>query len=158
MKRRLRIVTILLSAAVCALPTAAAEIENLDWLAGCWRSEDGDRTSEECWTASGGRMLLGVHRDVGPRGAAFEFLRIAEDGETVSYFASPSGRPPVAFQLVESGERRVVFENPDHDFPQRLVYWREGKNRLRARAESFTGDEKHGIDFAWDRVKSGWKR
>jgi hypothetical protein len=158
MKRSRQIVTVFLSVAMCVLPTAAAEIESLDWLAGCWRSEEDGRTSEECWTPSSGGMLLGVHRDVGPRGAAFEFLRIAAEGETVSYFASPSGRAPTAFRLVESGERRVVFENPDHDFPQRLIYWLEGKNRLRARAESFTGGEKRGIDFAWDRVKSGWKR
>jgi hypothetical protein len=64
----------------------------------------------------------------------FEFLRIADTPEGFSYFASPGGKPPVEFRLKESGDRRVVFENPQHDFPRRILYWRDGE-RLVARIE-----------------------
>jgi hypothetical protein len=55
----------------------------------------------------------------------FEFLRIAAgpDGVPV-YWASPDGRPPVAFRLSQSGPGRVVFDNPQHDYPQRIAYQR----------------------------------
>lgn len=38
------------------------------------------------------------------------------------------------FKLKEAGEKRVVFENAAHDFPQRILYWREGDD-LVARIE-----------------------
>jgi hypothetical protein len=145
-------------ALVAAVGAVAApdDLTELEWLSGCWRSEREGRTSEECWTAPAGDMLLGVHRDVGPRGASFEFLRIGRDGDAIAYFASPSGRPAVVFRLVKTGKDRAVFENPDHDFPQRLVYWREG-DRLHAVAETIAEGGTR-LEFAWDRVASEWKR
>ncbi|HUP96383.1 MAG TPA: DUF6265 family protein, partial [Usitatibacter sp.] len=50
------------------------------------------------------------------------------------YLASPGGRAPVEFKLAELGDKRVVFENLAHDFPQRIIYWMEGP-KLAARVE-----------------------
>ena len=44
------------------------------------------------------------------------------------------GRTPVPFRLVESGAGRAVFANPEHGFPARIVYWRDGA-ALHARIE-----------------------
>jgi hypothetical protein len=33
----------------------------------------------------------------------------------------------VEFRAKEVGESRVVFENATHDFPQRVIYWKEGE-------------------------------
>ena len=30
--------------------------------------------------------------------------------------------------LVESSAQKAVFANPEHDFPQRVLYWREGES------------------------------
>ena len=44
-------------------------------------------------------------------------------GDDTFYIPRPRENPlPVAFRLVESGDRRLVFENPDHDFPTRIAY------------------------------------
>ncbi len=45
---------------------------------------------------------------------------------TQSYIAQPGGRPPTAFRRTAGGERWVRFENPEHDFPRRIEYRREG--------------------------------
>jgi hypothetical protein len=122
-------------------------------MSGCWRSQLPDRRIEECWMAPLGGAMLGATRTVAMK-TSFEFLRIADDGEGLTYFASPSGRPATPFRMVEMGDQRVVFENPEHDFPQRILYWREG-DRLRARIEGEEDGEAHGTEFSWERV-SGW--
>ena len=69
--------------------------------------------------------MLGVHRDLRDgRASFFEFLRIALTREGgIVYLASPAGRnPPTVFPAIVLEENRAVFENPEHDFPQRIEY------------------------------------
>ena len=46
------------------------------------------------------------------------------------------------------GERRVVFANPEHDFPQRITYWRKG-DTLRVRVEAQKDGEWDGFEQTW---------
>jgi len=56
--------------------------------------------------------------------------------------ASPGGRfPTTEFALVDLDDQRAVFSNPDHDFPQRITYQRDG-NRLHAEIEGAEDGEK----------------
>lgn len=133
---------LLLALAWAAFPTAAPAaapapaLADLAWMAGCWTGHEGGTVTEECWLAPSGSILLGMHRDVGPSGKSFfEFLRIEAVGDSAVYWGSPSGRPATPFGLVEKGPRRVVFANPAHDFPQRIIYWRTDDGRLHARVE-----------------------
>jgi hypothetical protein len=51
----------------------------------------------------------------------FVLLRTGKDGR-LAYVAHPSGQAPASFPLKALGTREVVFEDPDHDFPQRVGY------------------------------------
>lgn len=113
-----------------ATPTQPAQIESLHWLAGSWVSADpdGPRTVEH-WLAPDGGTMLGINRTVaGDRTVFFEYLRIeVEDGGPLVYLASPKGRhPPTRFARVDQGPQWIAFENPTHDFPQRIEYRRAG--------------------------------
>jgi hypothetical protein len=119
----LGLTTALGAAAESAPPRSLAD---LSWMAGSWASSEGGRTSEEHWTRPAGGLMLGLHRDVGGARTAFEYLRIEESAGKITYLASPQGRPATPFDLVESAAQRAVFANPQHDFPQRILYWREG--------------------------------
>src|SRR6266852_4851090 len=105
-----------------------ARVAALEWMSGTWVQEkDGERVVES-WVGPGNGLMAAVNLTTYPGGKkSFEFLRIAETPAGYSYFASPGGRAPVEFALKESGERRVVFENPQHEFPRRIAYWREGE-------------------------------
>lgn len=107
---------------------AQAPVDELAWMGGEWAVEENGRWTEESWTAPRGGIMLGHSRS--GRGDAvreFEFLRLqaGEDGVPV-YYAQPGGRPPVAFRLVAHDGGSATFENPAHDFPQRIRYVREG--------------------------------
>jgi hypothetical protein len=67
--------------------------------------------------------------------------------------ASPLGRAPVAFRAVELSDSRVVFENREHDFPQRILYWLD-RGRLHARIEGKIQNSVHSEEWVWDRAKT----
>lgn len=98
----------------------------LAWLSGTWSdAEPGDTLTEERWSTPRGGSMLGTNRTLsGETTAAFEFLRIeARQPGTIVYVAQPSGSSPgVDFPLTDLEGTRAVFENPEHDFPQRLEY------------------------------------
>ncbi|HVR30518.1 MAG TPA: DUF6265 family protein [Thermoanaerobaculia bacterium] len=123
-------------------------IDDLAWMAGSWATVENGKRSEEHWTGPAGGVMLGVHRDVRGATAAFEFLRIEETAGAVTYLASPQGRPPTPFALIEIAEQRAVFANPQHDFPQRILYWREG-DALCAAVEGPLDDEPVRQEWCW---------
>ena len=144
--------------ALLAAPLGAAtptEINELGWLAGCWRNGDADSSSEECWLAPGGGVMLGMNRSIRKDRTSFEFLRIARDESgRLTYFASPSGKPPTPFVLREATPKRVVFENPEHDFPQRILYWLDDDGVLHGRIEGVEGKQAKGFEWTWARAGS----
>jgi hypothetical protein len=130
-----------------------AAVANLGWMAGCWSGHVAGVAMEECWTAPGGGMLLGMHRDINPSGrASFEFLRIEATGDSVAYWGSPMGKTPTPFRLKEQGPNRVVFENLNHDFPQRILYWLEEDRILCARVEGMQRGAERREEWQWRRA------
>ena len=124
-------------------------LEDLLWLAGYWAASAGGTTMEEVWTEPAGGVMLGLHRDVtAGRPAFFEYLRIEQRESAVVYIASPRGTGAAEFTLVSGGPAEVVFENLEHDFPQRIIYRRQG-NRLTARIEGEVSGKAEAREWTW---------
>jgi hypothetical protein len=147
-----RILSVILILA--SLQSLAADISQLSWLSGCWSYDAQDSGSGEYWTPPAGGSMLAVARTVRDgQTVGFEYLRIAEtDEESLALFASPSGQTPARFELLSLTETEVVFENSDHDFPQRVIY-RIGENgTVLGRVEGESDGTKIGIDFPMTRT------
>ena len=136
--------------AVAALVAAAEEappprLSDLEFMAGCFAAElpDGSRMRESYTPPRAGLMLGNSQVTRDGRTVFFELSRIQEeeDGRVV-YVPYPRGRQSVPFTLVrvEDG-RSAVFENLEHDFPQRIVYRRSEDGSLVARVEGAVGTE-----------------
>lgn len=121
-----------LAAPAHAQPPALAE---LAFLAGCW-SGDG---LEEHYTTPTTNVILGLSRYVqGGATRQFEFSRITRTDAAVTLTPQPDGGAGTPFRLTAHTDSSVTFENPAHDFPQRIRYHREGET-LTARIESLDG-------------------
>jgi len=132
---------------------AAGEVERLAWLEGRWVGEKDGVATEEYWTAPLGGVLLGLHADVkGGRLRSWEFLRVDTTPEGTFYFASPRSAPPTPFKLVELGDKRAVFENPQHDFPRRILYWLDATGALHARIEGPQGGQTAFEEWVWTKA------
>jgi len=147
---------LMLSAAISAENSGTREttsLDELDWMAGAWGSTSEGVKAEEYWIAPEGGVMLGLHRDQFPSGKFFfEYLRIEVLEGRVVYIPSPGGQESVAFPVLELGEKRVVFSNPDHDFPQSIAYWLEDDRTLRCRVEGQGRDgERRVEEWSWKR-------
>ena len=123
------------------------------WMKGSWRGEMKGVAIEEHWTDGRGALMTGMHRELRPDGTAeFEFLRIEKKGDSLVYLAMPYAHPATPFPLKSMTSDRVVFENLTHDFPQRIIYWRDGA-RLCARAEATVKGSNQGEEWCWTRFE-----
>ena len=154
--RRATLTAILLCASLAAAQAQAPTnaVGQLSWLEGRWEGVSDGLSMEEQWTSVRGGALLGLHRDVkGDRMVSYEFLRVEATPEGTFYFASPRSKPPVPFKLKELGEGRVVFENLQHDFPQRILYWLDAAGALHARIEGPQGGKTVSEEWVWTKSR-----
>ena len=135
--------------------TAKPTLNDLSWLAGCWEANVRGRQVNEQWMKPGGGIMLGMARTVAQgKAAEFEFTQIREDKDgSIYYVAKPSGQAEASFKLVKLQNKEAVFENPLHDFPQRIIYRLEAGGSLFARVEATTNGQTRGIDYPYRRAK-----
>ena len=127
-------------------------IERVAWLAGCWQSSAGDRVVEEHWLMPRAGTMLGVSRTVrGTTLASYETVLLKEQGGRLAYEAHPSGQDTATFLSIEASTRRAVFENLQHDFPQRVGYERTG-DALLAWIEGERAGRLQRMEFPYRRV------
>lgn len=147
--------------------TAAASLESLAWLRGCWLGSVNRREFLEQWSPPRGGMMIGFsHTVVAPKFVGtvkekmeaeekapvdaskdktqdFEYLRLEQRPDGVYYVAVPSGKKEVTFKLgevtEESGAKVFSFTNVVDEFPQRLIYRRGKEGWLYAQVTGRTG-------------------
>lgn len=149
-------------AAAAPIPSAAASgsaqessgLEALSFMTGCW-SEEGDGYREQ-FTPPTENLILGTSRRmVGSRVAGFEFHTITLSDGVPVLTPHPAGvrSDPFAASTLEDGY--VVFENLEHDFPQRIIYDGREDDRLIAAIEGDEGGETRRFEFPMRRVPCG---
>jgi hypothetical protein len=103
-----------------------------------------------------GGTMLGAGRTVrGGKLVEYELVLVREQGDGLAYEAHPSGQPSAVFLSKEIGADRVVFENLEHDFPQRVGYRRDGADTLTAWIEGTRDGKTKRIDFPYKRAACG---
>jgi hypothetical protein len=93
----------------------------------------GDRTVEEQWMVPRGGSMLGMSRTV-------------RSGGRSSTSSSCCGRTAIGVT-----DSTAVFENPEHDFPQRIGYRLVRPDFLSAWIEGTRGGHARRVDFAYRR-------
>jgi len=127
----------------------------LTWISGCWqRTTRTGQTVDEQWMAPRAEMMLGMSRTVrGDSLIEYEQLRIFERSGKAVYYAAPVRQTPAEFVAASQNDTLIVFENPQHDFPQRIIYRKRGADSLIARIEGTTGGTARGVDFPYVKTR-----
>lgn len=136
-----------LAAALLQEPAPA----DLSWMSGYWLDCSNGREASETWTDPRAGTMIGAAAILSSGRLTFEYARIGPVGGTVSYMAQPGGASPTAFALIDSTRGRAVFENRENDFPQRVIYAREG-DVLTARIEGHMNDREQSMDWHFDKA------
>jgi len=151
----------LAATAVLGLPCApdavraqeASPLSAAAWLSGCWELRSGQRVTLEMWMPAAGDLMLGASRtQVAGVTREYEQLVLSAEAGALVYTASPSRQATTSFTSTHVSDTVLVFENPEHDFPQVIRYRRLGTDSLVARIEGPGRDGPRGIDFPMRRV------
>jgi hypothetical protein len=114
-------------------------IADLDFLVGLWEGEDVRWQIAEPWA---GAMLGAMQYAEGDRTVYWEWLRWAEEGDTLVFHPLQMDRPLGAFRLAELGSNRAVFTSDADPTLQRLIFEVTG-DRLATRVEG----ERDGVPY-----------
>ncbi|UCE04090.1 MAG: hypothetical protein JSW67_07950 [Candidatus Latescibacterota bacterium] len=138
-----------------SVPTWANELSSLHWLAGTWKRDSSRGPIYERWVVLSDRTLEGHSwRAVDGERIDLESLLLVAMGEEIFYISKVLENPyPVPFRLTELEARHAAFENPEHDFPTKILYTRVGNDSLIVSIEGpGPGDETRRIDFPFVRL------
>ena len=113
---------------------------NLDWMVGEWTEERSNQTIVESWEKISDEELVGEGYAISNKDTIFyEQLKISSfNGQVILQMQVDEASPPVNFQMVRNDGSVAVFNNYAIEFPNEIVYERQGPNQLNAtfRAQS----------------------
>ena len=149
LKRLIIIFVILLLA-----KTGMAQPENLArlaWMQGTWEGKQGNNFLFEQWSEPAGTMMLGLaQRWKEGKTLDFEYARIAPGKNGIlEFIVLPSGQKETSFSLTSLTQNAAVFENPGHDFPQRIEYKLTSPDSLQALLEGEIQGRKTTMLFSY---------
>lgn len=131
-------------------------LRQLHHLEGTWQRSTKAGFAFESWEIKEPNLMLGKgYKGSGADAQVLENLRLfVEDGKIIYEATVPDQNEgkPVRFPLVKTSAdgETFIFENPAHDFPQRLVYHFIGSDSLHVRAEDLEGN---GLDFGFRKLE-----
>lgn len=133
------------------------EFKPLHGLTGLWKMDSKRGTIYEEWQASGDNQLTGRSYKINNNDTmVLENVVISLQNNAIFYtpvVRDQNNQQPVPFKLISYNNNKYVFENKEHDYPQRVIYELVSANDLRARIEGTRNGKESGSDFNYMRIK-----
>ena len=142
----------LTAACICTKAQTPSHIEDLGWLVGTWK-----RTNNKPGQKANERWI--IDPDIGLRGYGvtmkgndtlfIEKMRIVPGDNDALYFVADviENPKPVYFRISSIHQNDFTCENPEHDFPKRIVYQRKMKHLT----VTISGGSK-SIDYQFEKI------
>lgn len=128
--------------------TSAQQIKekpNFDRLTGAWLMQTPRMSFLEKWEKNEAGFTGAMYVIRNTDTTAAESIRLIQQQDDFYYEATTANQnegKAVLFKLVSYSPDKWVFENPTHDYPQRIVYVFSGSDSLVASISAITGPEK----------------
>jgi hypothetical protein len=134
-----------------------SKIAQARWMIGSWYNESVTPISYEVWRELDDTTFMGRSYSVrGEDTVTTEFIRLEQRGNEMSYIPrvpDQNSGMPVKFKLTSIDENRLIFENPDHDFPQKITYHLVSPDSLVAEISGVFKDQHRSRQFPMKRFK-----
>jgi hypothetical protein len=112
-------------------------LSDLQWLVGNWQIESDKGIVFENWKLVENGGLVGISGFIkGTDTEISETISIEQRGQDVLYIPTVKGQnndQPVPFTLTIASGDSFVFENPTHDFPDKITYYNKSATELTAK-------------------------
>lgn len=123
-----------------ALQAQFVKADSIDWLIGNWKGRSQEGIVIEKWKRMDNDSFIGEgYIVVQGDSVVREHIVMMPFSKFWVYIAQVNQQPPVLFTLVKNENGKLIFENKEHDFPQRIMYSRLDEDRLKIRVEGYVG-------------------
>ncbi len=133
------------------------DIKKAEWLIGTWENKTPKGSIYETWSKEHDNEFSGKNYIVnGKDTLVFETIRLVQEQDGLYYIPTVKGQnnnSPVRFSTKTILEDQLVFENPEHDFPQIISYTRITADSLVAQISGSKNGQKREQAFPMKRVK-----
>ncbi|MEO6174047.1 MAG: DUF6265 family protein [Flavobacterium circumlabens] len=112
------------------------KIKIADWLIGNWENKSPDGLLIENWQKVNDSTFSATSYFIKEKDTLhFEKIVLSQKGEKLTYSATVNGQnndKAIDFPSTSETETKLVFENPQHDYPQKITYTKGANNTLTA--------------------------
>jgi hypothetical protein len=103
------------------------ELQKAKWLLGEWEKSDSLGILKETWVSKDDSTFVGQSYYIQNKKDTLhdEQIELVQDSEHLIYKATVKGEnndAPIPFQMTKDEDSLLVFENPKHDYPQKIQY------------------------------------
>lgn len=141
----------------CEEPVKEKPLDKFSWLEGGWEGITEEVVMRETWTRVNDKLMKGDAYVLAGTDTVFrESLKLmAMNDSLIYYVVFIHGVPDsTSFILKKYENNEAVFENPEHDFPQRIVYKKVSEDSVYAYIEGETDKGLQREEFPYKRVSS----
>jgi len=134
-----------------------ADFKSLDGILGTWKMETRRGPMFEQWTRTNSEKFQGKSFRLNNQDTlVMERIELSFSGGSIVYRPIVTGQndgKAVEFKLISNTDSHFVFENKEHDYPQRIIYHFKSKDTLNARVEGTKDGKEMGSNFPYVRVR-----
>ena len=103
------------------------ELEKANWMLGEWEKTDSLGTLREIWERLDDSTFVGLSYYIQNKKDTLhnEQMELMQNGDYLIYSATIKGEnndSPIPFQMTKDEDSLLVFENPKHEYPQKIQY------------------------------------
>jgi hypothetical protein len=127
----------------------------LSFFLGRWSQTEGpDLVSYEQWARVSDSVWQGSSWTLYHTDTVFsEKLELKAEGKDIYYIPTvKENEGPVRFKMTKLEDRIVTFENPEHDFPQKITYEARGDTMLYAKISAMVNGKESAKAFPLKRI------
>ena len=102
------------------------QLKKASWFLGNWENNSKEALFKENWSQKNDSSYFAESFVIVEKDTVFyEKVDLVETNDSLVYIVSVKDQnkeKPVSFYMTKSSEKELVFENPKHDFPTKIVY------------------------------------
>ncbi|QTE36947.1 DUF6265 family protein [Mucilaginibacter gossypii] len=132
-------------------------ITHAKWLIGSWKNQSAKTVDIETWKKLNDSTFIGRSYSLtGADTVSSEHIRMEQHKGQLYYIPTIKNQndgKAVIFTLISSDNKHLIFENPEHDFPQKITYTQITNDSLVAEISGTKKGRQKAIQFPMKRVR-----
>lgn len=133
------------------------KINAANWLLGNWENKSVEGNLTESWKKANDSTFQAASYFIKEKDTLhFETIILEQKGEKVTYYATVQGQnegKPIAFKLKTASEKELLFENLQHDYPQKINYTSITADSLVVKISGMQQGKPSSEQFSMKRIK-----